>query len=812
MKKLFFSFALTSNLFAFGSDDFGKFSTQSGYIENKGQIRNQFYEPNSDVKFILPMNGMNLLLKSKGFSYDSYKITNLDSFEKWEDLIDPIKKENRKINCTFHRIDVDFINCNSNSIILTEGKSNDYLNYYADFLPEAGATNVHTYNKVIYKNIYNNIDIEFVLSNKTRTAEYNFILHPGARLQDIQLQYKGAHSIELKNGEIKLKVNHGYIKENIPLSFWSKTGKKVNIKYQIKESNGYTIVGFNGLSETISQTLIIDPTPNLDWASYFGEGMGDEVRASTIDKNNFIYYSGITGSSKYIATSGAYQTTFSPGYNCGFITKFTTAGVRQWGTYYLCSGSSVTLNSISLDRSGNIITAGHTGCTGTVSTTGAYQTSLAGSKDILLVKLNNSGQRLWATYYGGVELNFEEELGFACNDTLGNIYLTGITSSTANITTLGSFQPNYYSSASFIGTDGFLAKFDSMGNRQWATYLGGEGYEYIHGICIGPDQHPIIGGYTGSQDSIATPGTMQNNFISGAYDGFIMKFTPSGMRQWGTYYGGDGSDYIYGINCDRFGNIGVCGNTTSGVNIATTNAYQLNYGYNFIGRLNKNGIRYWGTYQGPAITFLPSSALTLAFDSIGNLYCGGGTAFANNIATPGAYQTTIDGNGDAFILRFDSSGTKVFGTLFGGDESDDIQTLSVTQPNEIYFGGRTRSITKIATPGCHQPNYDNYSLQLIVGMFGKFSNTGAIGINEFTKANDNNELVVYPNPNSGEFTLLAKEDLQITIINELGVIVHKENYHTQKPQLKLNLPAGVYFINAIKKDGRTLNKKVMMIE
>jgi hypothetical protein len=49
-----------------------------GYIENKGQIGDQYGKPNQDVRFLILRAGLNIQLRSNGFSYDCYTVDRRD--------------------------------------------------------------------------------------------------------------------------------------------------------------------------------------------------------------------------------------------------------------------------------------------------------------------------------------------------------------------------------------------------------------------------------------------------------------------------------------------------------------------------------------------------------------------------------------------------------------------------------------------------------------------------------------------------------------------------------------------------------------
>src|SRR5690606_10395450 len=102
---------------------------------------------------------------------------------------------------------------------------------------------------------------------------------------------------------------------------------------------------------------------------------------------------------------------------------------------------------------------------------------LAGTSqaDALLVKLDSAGNRIWATYFGGVGHDAAQSV--AC-DAAGNVYITGATQSVDSVASPGAHQVQNLGSA-----DGFIAKFNGAdGTRIWGTYYGGTATEQPYAI------------------------------------------------------------------------------------------------------------------------------------------------------------------------------------------------------------------------------------------------------------------------------------------------------------------------------------------
>jgi hypothetical protein len=567
---------------------------------------------------------------------------------------------------------------------------------------------VHHYKKVLYQNIYPNIDVEFCLGDGGSSPsgrlggafKYNFIVHPGGNPNDIQLKIDGANATSLTNeGHITIETAYGNIDESLPLSYQldeNNNQQVISANFKLLSTDNHqlsTIYGIGVGNYDATKTLIIDP-----WATYYGGSSGDLAHGIAVDSIGNSVITGRTGSASGIATTGAYQTSYG-GNNDAFIAKFNASGARQWATYYGGSGDDGG-NGIAIDGSGNSVIIGATNSTSGMATSGAYQTSNGGNNDVFIAKFNASGARQWATYYGGSGDDYGS--GIAVDGT-GNIVITGYSYSTSGIATTGAYQTSYGGG----NWDAFIAKFNASGARQWATYYGGSGDDDGLGIAIDGNGNIVITGYTYSTSGIATTGANQISYGGGSSDAFIAKFNTSGARQWATYYGGSNYDYGYGVAIDGSGNIVITGYTASTSGIATTGAYQTSGGgtnYDaFIAKFNASGARQWATYYGGSGG---DNSYGIAVDSNGNIMITGYTASTSGIATTNAYQSSGGGTyTDAFIAKFNPAGARQWATYYGGSNDDYCYGIAVDGSGNMVITGSTYSTSGIATTGAYQTSF-----------------------------------------------------------------------------------------------------------
>jgi hypothetical protein len=312
-----------------------------------------------------------------------------------------------------------------------------------------------------------------------------------------------------------------------------------------------------------------DMNGQLIWATYYGGTLHDIVQAVTLDINGDVIICGHTESLTNISTVNAFQPTLAGDYDI-FIVKFNSAGVRQWGTYF---GGSLTDESygVKTNSTGDIFICGMSNSMSGITTINAFQPFLNGISDAVAARFNSAGTNLiWATYFGGGGTETGTALVI---DNSDQVYVSGTTTSSANIASTGAYQ-----SAPGSADDAFLVKFTPGGSRTWSTYVGGNDVDYIYGITLRNNKDIFITGSTQSTNAVSTPDAYQPAITTtNNYDAFISSYDTSGFKLNGTYYGGSGGEEGRGIICDA-NSIFVCGNTNSIDSIATQGSFMPNAG------------------------------------------------------------------------------------------------------------------------------------------------------------------------------------------------------------------------------------------
>ncbi|MFN5848360.1 MAG: SBBP repeat-containing protein, partial [Chitinophagales bacterium] len=500
-------------------------------------------------------------------------------------------------------------------------------------------------------------------------------VHPKGNPSQIKMKVKWAEAIELdKKGIFKMKNSMGEIIEDAPISFQGEV--KVNSSFQL---NG-DILSFNLDQYDKNKTIVIDPS--IDWCSYYG---GDGFNSSynvEVDLENNYYISGMTASSTFIA-SGGHQNSQIGGYSLdAFLLKLDSKGQRLWCTYYGGNGSEIGMAS-AVDDNNNVYLLGSTSSRSDIAFNGFKNYLSPFSRTAYLVKFDKDGHRKWATYFG-----YRSMSGDAICIKNNFIFIAGYWKQINDVSSAKDTNISYLGHQNMPGNsignfDGYIAKFDTIGNRLWATYYGGNNDDIIRSIASDSQENIYVTGVTNSLENISYLG-FQNNLnkgISSSYaDGFIAKFNTNGTRIWGTYLGsGYGGDTISSCTVDRDNNLLVIGSTgdSSLMTISTMPSGQAS----FIAKFNSRGNKIWSL---PLALF---PIRDIASDKGGNVYITGHSNFNNGLFFNG-FKNYISEN-DVIISKFDKNGVLSWSSYYGGLGNDAGISIAIDSDSLPIVSGVT---------------------------------------------------------------------------------------------------------------------------
>ena len=357
---------LLSYFIGFATDGITSWSSKMGpqksFIENKGQFRIASDEAltKSSVKYAFDDGSTMIYFTPNGVTYNFLK-----RWKKTEGKSDAkemarerereqkemakgkshaeIEKEEHRMEFKTDVVNMIWENANPNAQLVAEQQTDDYFIY-----PDKTANNdknienIKAYKKLIYKNLYPNIDIEYTFHPESG-IKYALILHPGADISVVKMKYSNGIKLA-ENGVLHIPTKFGNIIEHAPVTFYK--GAESNIISSQFINNG-KIVSFLLGNYDHSKTVIVDP-----W-----------VQTPTLTNSNSVWECERDAAGNVYIIGG--DTPMK-------LLKYNPTGILQWTYNTTWDTANYWLGTFAVDLAGNsYVTSGTQSKISKVGTTGA---------------------------------------------------------------------------------------------------------------------------------------------------------------------------------------------------------------------------------------------------------------------------------------------------------------------------------------------------------------------------------------------------------------------------------------------------------
>ncbi|MGZ4055812.1 MAG: T9SS type A sorting domain-containing protein [Bacteroidia bacterium] len=345
-------------------------------------------------------------------------------------------------------------------------------------------------------------------------------------------------------------------------------------KSLIKTTNdGFVITGQTmSMGDTLGDTYLIktDSSGNTIWEKNFSHHLldGGNSIIQTSDGGFFI-----TGHSETDLMDCQF-----------FVLRLNNLGDTLWTKLYGGLGDDASSAGIEC-ADGGFILAGYTANFG------------AAGIDAYVMKLNASGDSVWAKKYGGPMDDYADAIKQTSD---GGFIFTGRTKSAAT------------------GYDVYLVKTDGTGNVQWQKTYGGNMDDWGYSVNICTDGGFIITGNTAS-------------FGSGQQDVYLIRTNSTGDTTWTKTFGGTFYDNAYQVLQTADGGFIAAGETKS---------FGDTLGDIYVVKTDLNGALVWQKVIGGVNEDL----------SMGLVACAGGYALT------GSSYNVANGSADAVLIKIDDNG------------------------------------------------------------------------------------------------------------------------------------------------------------
>ncbi|OFY83085.1 MAG: hypothetical protein A3F72_19015 [Bacteroidetes bacterium RIFCSPLOWO2_12_FULL_35_15] len=326
------------------------FEKQKVFIENKGQFH--IHNSTEPVLYAYDNGSTMIYFTSKGVTYSFLKRWKKEENENERELEqEEIKKgkTHAEIEAEEHKMEfktdvVKFVweNANTTVEIIPEGETNDYQSYNVKEKDgsEKNINYIKAYKKIIYKNIYPNIDVEYVF-HPTDGIKYSLIVHSGADISKVKMVY--SDNIKLKNNDLHLPTVFGDIVEHAPVTFYSDNKSEIISSRFVKTGKS---ISFELGAYNHSKTIIVDP-----W-----------VQTPTISNSNSVWECERDGAGNVYIIGGDMPMK---------LIKYNSAGAFQWTYNTTWDTANYWLGTFAVDLAGNsYVTSGTQSKISKVNTTG----------------------------------------------------------------------------------------------------------------------------------------------------------------------------------------------------------------------------------------------------------------------------------------------------------------------------------------------------------------------------------------------------------------------------------------------------------
>ena len=657
------------------------------YLENKNQWE-------SNILFKTQIGFSSLYLEKNAITFDLVNTDDLAHIHHPE-----IDSQHALGNIRHHAYKMVFKNANPEPQIIRNLQSTEYYNYLLTNDPKNWASFVYGYSEVTYKKLYNGIDLKWYSSGEN--IKYDFIVAPGADVEDIKINYVGTDGIFIKNGNLLINNSVNPITETKPYAYQYRNGKivVVNCEYII-EDNTVSFIFPDGYNKNL--TLYIDP--ELVFASYTGASSDNWGYTATNDDDGNLYGGGIVFGSGYPHTVGAFATTYQGGEEDIGISKFSADGSTLLYSTFLGGNDSELPHSMIATSTGELVIMGTTGSSDFPALAGAYDNSYNGGPytlvdgyisfdgaDIFVAKLSADGSTmLGCSYIGGTGLDgmnmasgystFYNYGDFARGevmiDAANNVYVASSSNSPNFPTTAGAFQTTLSGEQ-----EGVVFKLNpSLTTLLWSSFIGGDNEDGAYSIKLNAANEPIVAGGTASTDFPTTAGTWHSTYVGGVADGWVARIAADGSDIIAcTFVGTNQYDQTFFVETDDDDNIYFTGQT-KGAFPVTPGVYSETNGKQFIAKINPalTALEY-STIFGSGSSAINISPSAFLVDECENVYVSGWGGSVNQIhnpatgftsgmtVTPDALQASTDGSDFYFFVLSKNAVDLLFASYFGGN-------------------------------------------------------------------------------------------------------------------------------------------------
>ena len=317
---------------------------------------------------------------------------------------------------------------------------------------------------------------------------------------------------------------------------------------------------------------------------------------------------------------------------------------------------------------------------------GATPLTAAGLFDLPLVKLDASGNEVWAHVYGPRDQAGAPNAQGAVSGQAIAVGSGGDLAVTGFYRLVATFGPTTLTTPSVSDVDGFVAAFDASGNARWAVRFGDAAQDRGVGVAVDAAANVYLAGsFQGTIDI----GLGRITSRAGATSTLIAKLNRAGVAQWNHVWNGV-SVTAGGLKVDAAGNVYVAGQVTEAVDVGGGVTPFGGASDLFVAKLTTAGAHvYSKTYGDSAAQRVDAFAV----DAAGNAVIGAVVAGTVDLGT-GPKTGAVD---DLMVAKLDAAGAVSWANRYGSGGYQQMNGVAIdasgsvgvigTYTGALSFGG-----------------------------------------------------------------------------------------------------------------------------
>lgn len=546
------------------------------------------------------------------------------------------------------------------------------------------------------------------------------------------------------------------------------------------------------------------------WISEIKGGGWDDIHDMALDANgNAVVCGRFEGTSDFDPTAGVFNLTSNGGFD-GFVAKYDVNGNLLWAGAIGGTEPDI-LESLAIDDAGNIALYGWFEGTADLDPTGGTQnTTSAGWRDGCVIKLDASGNLVWAFALENTEQCYDGDIAFSPLN--GDVLVTGYYKTAIDLDPNGSFVLNVDMDGIVEENTIFLARYDANGALLWGHKLAGN--EYPHVSVHADSGAEVINWCVAGIDQSTSPSDLDpGSVMVHPVPGFgndvmhymaVAQFDANGGYLWSTVEAVENASAgtnppdpdLWELETDGDGNILLCGSIHKDYSVTAGNQTSISHiglgRDGFALKYDPTGTLLWEkVIGGPQIT-TDEAVSDVSVDADGNIWLVTGLSTGADVnlgGTPVPVGTLQES--DIVVVRYDPNGNYLWHGIAGGDWYDSGMRIAFWNGDAVLAGSYATNggtadldITAASTSLTAIGLYDGF-----ITRFTPSITTGVADVNSDVT------IAVYPNPCTDVLYVQATGPYEVR--DMAGRVVMSGTVRGGAPLDVGGLTAGVYTFGTI---------------